>query len=106
MNVEEKKENFINVLNKEAAKKLLSNLSFPMYFLDFEVITNNKQWMFENNLSLDQQISSFSILKIEKLNDKESKIKHFNLVGKKEDYKLMTKKLTSFYQEEKASVIV
>ena len=82
----------------EGVKEFLKDLTYPIYFLDFEAITNGKKWMFENGLALDQQISSFSILKIEKINDDETKIKHFNNVGEKEDYPRMAKSLTDFYK--------
>lgn len=96
----------INILNIEGVKEFLYDLSFPVYFLDFEAITNTKEWMFSQGLPLDQQISSFSILKIESLNDDETKIKHYNFIGNKEDYPLMAKKLTDFYKDKKGSVVV
>ncbi len=89
----------ITIMNKEGVKKFLKDLSFPVYFLDFEAITNSKQWMFNNDLDLDQQLSSFSILKIDNMNDDETKIKHYNFVGKDHDYEVMAKKLTDFYKD-------
>lgn len=96
----------INILNDDGTKRFLKNLTFPIYILDFEAITNSKEWMYKNNLSIDQQISSFSILKITSPLDDETKIKHHNNVGKKEDYPLMAKKLTDFYKDKKAPIIV
>lgn len=93
------------ILNQIAVKEYLKGLTYPIYFLDFEAITNGKQWMFDNGLSLDQQISSFSILKIESMNDDETKIKHFNNVGEREDYPRMAKRLTDFYRDN-GSVVV
>lgn len=94
------------ILNQEGVKAFLDGLTYPVYFLDFEAITNNKQWMFENSLSLDQQLSSFSILRIEKIDDDETKIKHFNNVGEREDYGKMAKRLTDFYKDQNGSVVV
>lgn len=96
----------IEFLNKDGIREYLKELTFPIYFIDFEAITNSKEWMFQNNLSLDQQLSSFSILRIDSLDDDETKIKHFNNVGKKEDYELMAKKLTDFYKDKECSLIV
>lgn len=93
------------IQNKEGVKEYLKNLKYPIYFLDFEAITNGKKWMFDNGLSLDQQISSFSILKIEKIDDDETKVKHFNNVGEREDYPRMAKSLTDFYRDN-GSVVV
>ncbi len=102
-----RKEKFsLNIVNKEAALKFLENLTFPIYFLDFEAITNSKEWMYKNNLSVDQQISSFSILKIDSIKDDETKIKHYCNINKKEDYGLMVKKLTDFYKDKKAPIVV
>lgn len=105
---EEKKEikSFISILNKEGAIKFLENLTFPIYFLDFEAVSNSKEWMFKNNLSIDQQMSSFSILRINSLDDDETKIKHYNTIGEKEDYKKMAKKLTDFYKDKKSPIVV
>ncbi len=93
------------IQNKEGVKQYLKDLKYPIYFLDFEAITNSKQWMFDNGLTLDQQISSFSILKIEKIDDDETKVKHFNNVGEREDYPKMAKSLTDFYRDN-GSVVV
>ncbi len=91
--------NNVTIMNKDGARKFLKNLKFPIYFLDFEAITNSKQWMFNHNLDLDQQLSSFSILRINSIDDDETKIKHFNFVGKEQNYELMAKKLTDFYKD-------
>ena len=101
-----KEKEYINLLNKEGAKKFLERISFPVYFLDFEAITNTKEWMYKNDLAIDQQISSFSILRINSLKDDETKIKHYNTVGEKEDYAKMSKKLTDFYKDKNATIIV
>ena len=95
----------IIIVNKKGVKEYLKNLKFPVYFLDFEAITNSKNWMFENKMDLHQQISSFSLLKINSLKDDETKIKHFNFVEIEEDYKLMAKKMTDFYKDN-GSVLV
>lgn len=89
----------VTIMNKEGVKEFLKDLTFPVYFLDFEAITNSKQWMFNNNLDLHQQLSSFSMLKIESENDDETKIKHFNFIGKEHNYELMAKKMTDFYKD-------
>ncbi len=95
----------VTVMNKEGVKEFLKDLTFPVYFLDFEAITNSKQWMFNNGLSLDQQLSSFSILRIDSLNDDETKIKHYNFVGKEQDYEVMARKLTDFYKDNGTLVV-
>ncbi len=95
----------ITIMNKDGVRKFLKDLKFPAYFLDFEAITNSKQWMFNNDLDLDQQLSSFSILRIDNEEDDETKIKHYNFVGKEHDYKVMAKKLTDFYKDN-GSVVV
>lgn len=96
----------IEINNKEGVKKYLKDINFPIYFLDFEAVTNSKEWMYTHGLDIDQQLSSFSFLKINSLKDDETKIKHFNFVGQKEDYKLMAKKLTDFYTDKNGTVVV
>ncbi len=88
----------VTVMNKDGVKEFLKDIKFPIYFLDFEAIANSKQWMYNNNLDLHQQLSSFSMLKIENENDDETKIKHFNFVGKDANYEVMAKKITDFYK--------
>ncbi len=95
----------VTVMNKDGVKEFLKDLKFPVYFLDFEAITNSKQWMFNNGLCLDQQLSSFSILRIDNANDDETKIKHYNFVGKEHNYEIMAKKLTDFYKDNGTLVV-
>ncbi len=92
-------------MNLGGVKEFLKDLKFPLYFLDFEGIANSKQWMFNHGLDLDQQLSSFSLLKIESLKDDETKIKHFNFVGTPTDYKVMAKKMTDFYKDNGTVVV-
>ncbi len=89
----------VTIMNKDGIKEFLSDVTFPMYFLDFEAITNSKQWMYNHGLDLDQQLSSFSILRIDSIDDDETKIKHYNFVGGPTDYEVMAKKLTDFYKD-------
>ncbi|BDU67373.1 MAG: hypothetical protein TYPL_0260 [Candidatus Tyloplasma litorale] len=101
-----KKERY-KIINKKGIGEFLKDIKYPIYFLDFEAISEKKDWMLKHNLPLDQQISSFSILKINTKRDiNENKIKHFNFVGKKEDYKLMAKKLSDFYKNKPGTVVV
>ncbi len=95
----------ITIMNLAGVQEFLKDIKFPIYFLDFEGIANSKQWMFNNGLDLDQQLSSFSLLKIESLNDDETKIKHFNFVGQPTNYEVMSKKITDFYKDN-GSVVV
>ncbi len=95
----------ITLMNKEGVKEFIKDLKFPIYILDFEAITNSKQWMFNHNLDLDQQLSSFSILRIDSLNDDETKVKHFSFVGAEHNYEVMAKKMTDFYKDN-GSVVV
>ncbi len=91
--------NNITIMNIEGVKQYLKDIKFPVYFLDFEAITNSKQWMFNHGLDLDQQLSSFSLLKINSIDDDETKIKHFNFVAEPTDYVKMAKKMTDFYKD-------
>lgn len=96
----------VDILNKEGVKEFLKDLTFPVYFLDFECISNSKQWMFDHGMSVQQQITSFSILRIDSLDDDETSIKHYSQLGLKEDYSLMAKKLTDFYRDKNGTVVV
>ncbi len=88
----------VTVMNRDGVREFLKDLKFPVYFIDFEAIANSKQWMYNNELDLHQQLSSFSMLKIENENDDETKIKHYNFVGKEVNYEVMAKKITDFYK--------
>ena len=95
----------IITLNIEGIKMFLKDVTFPVYFLDFEAITNSKEWMFNHGMAIDQQLSTFSFLKIDSLLDDETKIKHYSMIGKKQEYELMAKSITDFYKN-KGTVIV
>ncbi len=105
MDIDFYNEKLITMMNKEGVIKFLEGLKFPLYFLDFEAITNSKQWMFNNGLDLHQQLSSFSMLKIDSIDDDETKIKHYNFVGKEHDYTVMSKKMTDFYKDNGTVVV-
>ncbi len=98
MNQNTTDENQLVVNNFEGIKEYLEGVKFPVYFLDFEAITNSKEWMFNHGLDTDQQLSSFSILRIDSLDDDETKIKHYSHIGIKENYKAMANSLTDFYK--------
>ncbi len=95
----------VTIMNRDGLKVFLKDLTFPVYFIDFEAITNSKQWMYNNGLDLHQQLSSFSMLKIDSIDDDETKIKHYNFVGKDVSYETMAKKITDFYRDS-GSVVV
>lgn len=95
----------VTVMNKDGLKEFLKDFKFPVYFIDFEAITNSKQWMYNNGMDLHQQLSSFSMLKIEDVNDDETKIKHYNFVGKEVNYEVMAKRITDFYKDNGTVVV-
>lgn len=95
----------ITIMNMEGVREYLKDIKYPIYFLDFEAITNSKQWMYNHGLALDQQISSFSLLKIDNVDDDELKLKHYNFVCDPINYETMAKKMTDFYKDNGTVVV-
>ncbi len=90
----------------EILKKFFEEIKGPMYFLDFEAITFAPTIMAKNNLDLDQQLFSFSFLKVENFADLSEKPKHYNFVGKKLNYGQMASELARLYLNYNAKVFV
>ncbi|NOQ50500.1 MAG: hypothetical protein GQ557_02445 [Mycoplasmataceae bacterium] len=103
-----KKINFtIEYKNKDLMRTFVKKINPPLFILDFEAITFLPKWMHENNLDLDQQIFSFSFLKISDFNDEKEIPFHFNFIkigmnhknNYEVDYKKMAKELANKYRQ-------
>ncbi len=92
--------------NWDILEKFFDGIKGPMYFLDFEAITFAPIAMAKNNLDLDQQLFSFSFLKVDNFADLSEKPRHYNFVGKKLNYNQMASELSRLYVNYNAKVFV